>query len=175
VPLGIDEYNHHMNGVDTGDQLRSYNQYSRPIRRGGWQSIAWNFLLEVILVNSFLLQIWGEPEWKAFESQYQWRRHLSAQLIQRFGSSVQARQLARPRRMSDKRNDRIPWQEHSRRKRGSNSPCVACSSLPRLREALGQVPGNRGKRRYSRSGCYECNVSLCNSDNCWYYFHTQII
>ncbi|KAJ0125790.1 hypothetical protein HZ326_31104, partial [Fusarium oxysporum f. sp. albedinis] len=38
VPLGIDEYNHHTNGVDTGDQLRSYNQYSRPIRRGGWQS-----------------------------------------------------------------------------------------------------------------------------------------
>ncbi|KNB04720.1 hypothetical protein FOXG_06758 [Fusarium oxysporum f. sp. lycopersici 4287] len=87
VPLGIDEHSHHTNGVDTGDQLRSYNQYSRPIRRGGWQSIAWNFLLEVILVNSFLLQIWGEPEWKAFESQYQWRRHLSAQLIQRFGSS----------------------------------------------------------------------------------------
>ncbi|KAF4338777.1 pep1 [Fusarium beomiforme] len=56
VPLGIDEYSHHTNGVDTGDQLRSYNQYSRPIRRGGWQSIAWNFLLEVILVNSFLLQ-----------------------------------------------------------------------------------------------------------------------
>ncbi|KAJ0129155.1 hypothetical protein HZ326_27747 [Fusarium oxysporum f. sp. albedinis] len=102
VPLGIDEYNHHTNGVDTGDQLRSYNQYPRPIRRGGWQSIAWNFLLEVILVNSFLLQIWGEPEWKAVESQYQWRRHLSAQLIQRFGSSVQARRLARPRRVSDK-------------------------------------------------------------------------
>ncbi|KAG7408943.1 PiggyBac transposable element-derived protein 4 [Fusarium oxysporum f. sp. raphani] len=101
VPLGIDEYNHHMNGIDTGDQLRSYNQYSRPIRREGWQSIAWNFLLKVILVNSFLLQICGEPEWKVFESQYQWRRHLSAQLIQRFGSSVQARPLARLRRVSD--------------------------------------------------------------------------
>jgi hypothetical protein len=75
--------------------------------------------------------------------------------------------------MSDKRNDRISWQEHSRRRRGSNSPCVACSSLPRLREASGQVPGNRDKRRYLRSGCYECNVSLCNSDNCWYYFRTQ--
>ncbi|KAM5528626.1 hypothetical protein FOXYSP1_19107 [Fusarium oxysporum f. sp. phaseoli] len=59
-----------MNGVGTGDQLRSYNQYSRPIRRGGWQSIAWNFLLKVILVNSFLLQIWGEPKWKVSESQY---------------------------------------------------------------------------------------------------------
>lgn len=45
VPLGIDQYNHHRNGVDTGDQLRSYNQYSRLIRRGGWQPIAWNFLL----------------------------------------------------------------------------------------------------------------------------------
>ncbi|KAJ0132736.1 Fatty acid hydroxylase vlmA [Fusarium oxysporum f. sp. albedinis] len=64
VPSGIDEYNHHTNGVDTGDQLRSYNQYSWPIGRRGWQSIAWNFLLKVIFVNSFLLQIWGEPEWK---------------------------------------------------------------------------------------------------------------
>ncbi|RKL08272.1 hypothetical protein BFJ70_g16825 [Fusarium oxysporum] len=71
VPSGIDEYNHHTNGVDTGDQLRSYNQYSWPIGRRGWQSIAWNFLLKVIFVNSFLLQIWGEPEWKVSESQYQ--------------------------------------------------------------------------------------------------------
>ncbi|KAK2005478.1 hypothetical protein LZ32DRAFT_633571 [Colletotrichum eremochloae] len=63
IPLGIDEYNHNMNGVDTGDQMRSYSQYGRPIRRGGWQAITFNFLLEVVVVSSFLLQLWGESNW----------------------------------------------------------------------------------------------------------------
>ncbi|KZL67546.1 transposable element-derived protein [Colletotrichum tofieldiae] len=61
VPKPINEYNHHMNGVDTSDQMRSYYQYGRPIRQGGWQSIAWNFLLEVVIVNSYLLQRWVKP------------------------------------------------------------------------------------------------------------------
>ncbi|KZL82358.1 hypothetical protein CI238_13322, partial [Colletotrichum incanum] len=55
IPIAIDEYNHKMGGVDISDQMRSYYQYCRPIRRGGWQAIAWNFLLEVVLVNSFML------------------------------------------------------------------------------------------------------------------------
>ncbi|KZL83344.1 hypothetical protein CI238_13105, partial [Colletotrichum incanum] len=61
VPRAIDEYNHKMNGIDLDDQMRSYYQYSHPTRRGGWQSIAWNFLREVVVVNSFLLQLWGSP------------------------------------------------------------------------------------------------------------------
>ncbi|KZL67850.1 AC transposable element-derived protein 4 [Colletotrichum tofieldiae] len=64
VPKAIDEYNHKMNGVDISDQMRTYYQYSHPIRRGGWQALAWNFLLEVIIVNSFFLQFWGKPEWQ---------------------------------------------------------------------------------------------------------------
>ncbi|KAF6785186.1 hypothetical protein CMUS01_16578 [Colletotrichum musicola] len=40
IPLAINEYNYDMNGVDTSDQMRSYHQYSRPIRRGGWQALA---------------------------------------------------------------------------------------------------------------------------------------
>ncbi|KZL79263.1 hypothetical protein CI238_13529, partial [Colletotrichum incanum] len=54
VPIPIDQYNHKMGGVDISDQMRSYYQYCRSIRRGGWQSIAWNFLLEVVIVNSFI-------------------------------------------------------------------------------------------------------------------------
>ncbi|KZL79928.1 hypothetical protein CI238_13418, partial [Colletotrichum incanum] len=61
VPVPIDEYNHKVNGVDISDQMRSYDQWGHPIRRGGWQAIAWDFLLEVIVVNSFLLQLWGKP------------------------------------------------------------------------------------------------------------------
>ncbi|KZL84279.1 hypothetical protein CI238_13510, partial [Colletotrichum incanum] len=70
VPIPIDQYNHKMGGVDVSDQMRSYYQYCRPIRRGGWQSIAWNFLLEVVIVNSFMLQSWGKPNWQTVKNQY---------------------------------------------------------------------------------------------------------
>ncbi|KZL82402.1 hypothetical protein CI238_12699, partial [Colletotrichum incanum] len=39
VPIPINQYNHKMGGVDISDQIRSYYQYCRPIRQGGWQSI----------------------------------------------------------------------------------------------------------------------------------------
>ncbi|KZL79459.1 hypothetical protein CI238_13567, partial [Colletotrichum incanum] len=90
VPRAIDEYNHKMNGVDVSDQMRSYYQYSHPIRRGGWQSIAWNFLLEVVVVNSFLLQLWGSPRWQKVKTHYQWRQLLAAQLIQQWTAEVTA-------------------------------------------------------------------------------------
>ncbi|KAK1989654.1 hypothetical protein LX36DRAFT_743661 [Colletotrichum falcatum] len=50
--------------------MRLYYLYSRLIRRGGWQLIAWNFLLEVALVNSFLLQLWGRLGWGSIKKQY---------------------------------------------------------------------------------------------------------
>ncbi|KAH8759986.1 hypothetical protein F5883DRAFT_377088, partial [Diaporthe sp. PMI_573] len=86
-----------------GDQMRSYNQYGRPIRRGGWQSPAWNYLLEVIVVNSFFLQLWGKPKWAQVKSQYEWRKTLSAQLIQHFGPLSEGRKISRPQRATDTR------------------------------------------------------------------------
>ncbi|KZL82901.1 hypothetical protein CI238_11996 [Colletotrichum incanum] len=94
VPEAIDAYSHNMNGVDTGDQMRSYYQWGRPIGRGGSQSIAWNFLLEIVIVNSFLLQLWGKPSWRTVKSQYQWRQLTAAQLIQQFGPSAEPRRRA---------------------------------------------------------------------------------
>ncbi|KAK1840386.1 hypothetical protein CCHR01_16995 [Colletotrichum chrysophilum] len=181
IPSAIDQYNHNMNGVDTSDQMRSYYAYERPIRRGGWQSIAWNFLLEVIVVNSFFLQNWGEPNWRRFESQYRWRKELSAQLIQQFGPLAGARRKSRPFRATDKRRETIPWQHHTRGRRYCSSPCVACSkvSIMRRRAPLGQISGNslnrRIRRKTSRSGCVECDVALCTTGDCWYNFHTQNI
>ncbi|KAK1989720.1 hypothetical protein LX36DRAFT_546282, partial [Colletotrichum falcatum] len=92
VPSAIDEYNHKMNGVDLSDQMRSYYQYGHPIRRGGWQLIAWNFLLEVVVVNSFLLQLWGSPRWQKVKTHYDWRQLLTSQLIQKFGPLAEGRQ-----------------------------------------------------------------------------------
>lgn len=163
-----------MNGVDTSDQMRSYYQYGRPIRRGGWQSIAWNFLLEVIVVNSFFLQLWGEPNWRTVKSQYQWRQLLAAQLIQQFGPLATARQRSRPKRANDKKNTSIPWQQHRKGSRGINSPCSYCGSRKALRrEALSEISGNNLTRKKTRKGCLDCNVALCIDRDCWYLWHTQ--
>ncbi len=44
-----------MGAVDTGNQLRATEGLDHRNRRG-WRAIAWTFLLEVALVNSYLLQ-----------------------------------------------------------------------------------------------------------------------
>lgn len=69
IPTVAAEYNNEMNHVDRGDQLRSYHSYDHPVRRGAWQALTWHFLLEVILVNSYILQLHGQPSWKRYTSQ----------------------------------------------------------------------------------------------------------
>ncbi|KAH7360062.1 hypothetical protein BKA65DRAFT_546797 [Rhexocercosporidium sp. MPI-PUGE-AT-0058] len=60
-PLFAWLYNHFINAVDVGDQLKSYNSGERTIRRGGWQAI-WNWLLHTVLVNCYLLSIYTTAE-----------------------------------------------------------------------------------------------------------------
>jgi len=49
----VDDYNHHMGGVDTADQLRSYNSTQLRARRNWMPLFFW--LLDIALVNSFIL------------------------------------------------------------------------------------------------------------------------
>ena len=53
IPQMIDDYNHHMGGVDTADQLRSYNSTQLRARRNWMPLFFW--LLDIALVNSFIL------------------------------------------------------------------------------------------------------------------------
>ncbi|KAJ3455260.1 hypothetical protein MRS44_013860 [Fusarium solani] len=77
-------YNHEMNAVDRGDQLRSYIGYNHAIRRGGWQALAWTFLLETALINTYILQKRGSCNWKPYENQEQWREAICSQLIAKY-------------------------------------------------------------------------------------------
>lgn len=53
IPTVVDDYNHHMNGVDLADQRRAaYTTHQRSQRN--WMSLFW-FLLDISLVNAHIL------------------------------------------------------------------------------------------------------------------------
>ncbi|KAM5529290.1 hypothetical protein FOXYSP1_17134 [Fusarium oxysporum f. sp. phaseoli] len=95
IPTVAAEYNNEMNHVDRGDQLRSYHSYDHPVRRGAWQALTWHFLLEVILVNSYILQLHGQPSWKRYTSQVEWRERLYNDIFKAFHHDSQSRQRFR--------------------------------------------------------------------------------
>ena len=45
IPAVVDFYNHYMNGVDVGDQLRAAHSPQHRIRRGGFQAMMYDFIL----------------------------------------------------------------------------------------------------------------------------------
>lgn len=170
IPLFIDDYNHHMNGVDVGDQMRASNSSGNRIRRGAWQALAWQYLLKVIAVNTFILQLRGQPTWKRYESQLCWLQALSSVLISTYGPQAHSRKRARAGSIRDNKNDSIPIEDHERVSRGKSSPCVVCSKIQRT--VLGETSGNL-QRRQTRGGCKECDVAICTDKRCWYLFHHQ--
>jgi hypothetical protein len=54
----------------------AYQGYDHAIRRGASRALTWTFLLDVVLVNSFLLQLHGQPHWKRYTNQKDWRRRI---------------------------------------------------------------------------------------------------
>jgi hypothetical protein len=189
IPTVAAAYNHEMNHVDRGDQLRSYTGYDHPLRRGPWQALTWTFLLEVILVNTYLLQLHSpQLNWPRFKNQTQWREHIYNSLFNTYGQESRARKRYRSRDESDLNNPQ-KRREHLNRtinhvNRHVKSDCLACQGIqlgqPRSRgqkiTALQEVDGNKRRHRGRQTvyGCKRCNVAICNSPDCWYLYHRPI-
>ena len=159
-----------MNHVDRGDQLRASLGYNHRIRRGPWQALAWTFLLEIALVNSYLLQLHGNPSWKRYKSQAAWRSCIVDALIAAFSPGYKGRKLYRSG------HDNLSHPDHQLIYRGrtKNSRCHAClghrcgvARSQAADRALASINGNRGKKKASQSryGCELCDVPLCNSSD----------
>jgi hypothetical protein len=171
IPTIAASYNDEMNHVDRGDQRRSYLGYDHPMRRGAWQAIAWTFLLDLVLVNSFLLQLHGQPAWNRYTNQKKWRECLYNEVFKAFHSESQSRQLFRAG------DEFTPATQHKHVRRGKKSNCHACQGLqlgrPRSRSSRRPLePVSRNKRRRQTVwGCQQCNVAICHSRDCWYSYH----
>ncbi|TVY65365.1 hypothetical protein Focb16_v015453 [Fusarium oxysporum f. sp. cubense] len=91
IPTVAAAYNDEMNHVDRGDQLRPYYKYDHALRRGPWQALAWTFLLDVALVNSYIVQLHGQPNWKRYTNHRAWRECIYNELFNAYGYDSQAR------------------------------------------------------------------------------------
>lgn len=189
IPLATVAYNHEMGSVDVGDQLQATESLHHRVCKGRWQALAWTFLLDTVLVNSYLLQfhVWGQEGSGCSPSltQRDWRHRLINEICEAYSQTGTSRRSYRSGDTS------VPVDAHERVRRGKNSPCVACQGHrydePRLKapsssgrgqrrqqQHLREVSGNsrpRAPRTRSRWGCRQCDVSLCQSDKCWYFYH----
>lgn len=175
VPTVTAAYNDEMNSVDIGDQLRAYAGFDHRVRRGGWQALAWTFLLDTSLINSYLLQLKGKPNWKPYKDQVSWRRQLIDELIAAYSKTGTSRQRFRAG------DEFTPILQHKHVNRGKISACLACQGhklgQPRSqsqRRPLGALADDGLNRRpkKTRWGCETCNVALCNQRNCWDFYHS---
>ena len=179
IPAVGANYNNEMNSVDIGDQLRSYLGYDHRFKRGGWQAV-WSFLLDTVLINSFILQLRGQSEWETYTTQSNWRQRLVDEIMKEFGWKGGSR------RRYKTGNESVPVLQHNLIKRGKKSRCLPCqghqlgvprsrSQQRRQRQALGTVSDDSLNRRANATqtgmGCDKCDVPICTDPDCWDFYH----
>ena len=179
MPLIAADYNDQMNAVDIGDQLRQYNTYKHAICRGGWQAIAWTFLLDTTLINSYLLQARGRPEWPHYTTQTAWRQALIDALIKAYSATGGSRQRYRCG------DEFTPIAQHHHVNRKKRSRCLACQGykVGEARSQSQQKPlqrlsddalNRRNKSKQTSWGCDVCDVAICTPGGCWDFYHSTI-
>ncbi|KEY73686.1 hypothetical protein S7711_09569 [Stachybotrys chartarum IBT 7711] len=100
IPSVTVAYNHNMGAVDIGDQLQATESLHHRVYKGRWQALAWTFLLDTVLVNSYLLQlhVWGRSDSACEPSRTQrdWRHRLINEICQAYGQTGRRTQLVWP-------------------------------------------------------------------------------
>lgn len=164
-----------MGGVDIGDQLRAGGGLNHRVCRGNWRALAWTFLLETALINSFLLQLWGQPSWPRITSQREWRQRIVRDLCEAYSKDGSSRQRFRAGDIFS------PIAQHKHVNRGKSASCLACQGFKAgqlrsqsQRKPLGTASGNKKPPTKTRKGCNLCDVAICTRPDCWYDYHSLI-
>ncbi len=166
----IDDYNHHMNGVDVANQFRAWMTTYRPGIYKAWQPL-WYYLLDICACNAFL--VWQNSHPDLNRAGKRLHRQFQNELIDALFT------------IPDKRPTtvRIPVQGclvpgHERRRMPTRRTCAWCLKerkeiKPRqFGDVLVNGVGPKVLPR-SESGCGRCKVNLCKEGSCWRHWHTQ--
>ena len=166
----VNDYNHHMGGVDTADQLRSYNSTQLRARRNWMPLFFW--LLDIVLVNCFILA----KLMNLVEKQVDFRKKLVWELI----SMAKEEEIAIPTQPSTRKIkitkkftvDNLPA---IRLKPGNHLPVHNTQRKTYVWCSLkSSNEGRKKSRDESQFSCKLCNVYLCLNKNCNCFndFHT---
>ena len=174
IPLGIDQYNHFMGGVDIADQLRKNMTVHRPWESRTWRPL-WYYTLDTCLINSYLIHK-GKLEDTGKRAHRNFREALSEELRntpyldnekttnkRRYGNSMPAvnqEALAHSLTRLEVRKYCIWCKEHPEKWNPK-------SAMPVLGELVNREQ-SRKRKRQSRSqwSCDSCGVCLCSKGYC---------
>ena len=172
IPVMINDYNHHMGGVDIADQLRGYYTTQLTSRRTWMPLFFW--LLDTVLVNCHLLsKLKG-----GIHSQVEFRQELLWSLI-RIAKEKEETAIPtqpNPRQARITKNFTTNDLPAARLQLGNHFPiyntqrktCVWCSLKCKDGDKKGHVVSE------SQFSCELCNVYLClnKNRNCFKAFHS---
>ena len=174
-----------MLGVDLADQRRSYYNTQRPHVKT-WKPL-WHFLLDVILVNCFLLSSYTSSD-NTRDTHKQFRKDLRQAL---FEQSTRLRPYNRKRPVRYSTSDILwyPVNNHKLMKLFTKqkfcSACIKAGKKTQMqhrgrRKALSKLSENtthrsRNNKSWKRPrralrtifGCYICQIPFCRRDECW--------
>ena len=182
IPKVVDDYNHHMNGVDVADQLRSYYNTQQIVRRNWMPLFFW--LLDTAIINAYRIvrTLGSTQEQKEFRHELVWDLVNLANDVSevqlrngsiREGKEITNKETKRQKvtknfELSNKRllsgNHFVEWRER-------REACQWCTWLASKKK----INMDRKTPYQSQLWCVVCDVPLCcNSNrNCFVDFHTE--
>jgi len=164
-PLAIVQYNKHMKGVDQADQLLSYYGFGH--RTVKWWRRAFFFLLDMAVVNSYVLYTLQNPDKKRRLTHEEYRVQLATDLLSAAGVDSNTTLAPHgPRRVSSQPAARLT-ERHFPTNTGRNEvgrpiqqDCFVCSR-------------KRGRgRKMTTYKCQQCNLPMCIVP-CFELHHTK--
>ena len=165
IPRFIDDYNHHMGGVDLANQFREVYETHRATQRNWWPLFYW--LLDMAYINAYRLYLL-HTDAKRPLTHLQFRIELYCKLFE-YSKKVKLVQLYSElgsKRLFSSNVQHIHFWGKLPTKRGI---CIWCAYLGKRQKLLDNSVQKPPKRSYG--GCVFCSVFLCQEGECWGRFH----
>jgi Transposase IS4 len=189
IPKAINDYNHHMKGVDQADALRANFTCHRRQNYRTWYPLFY-FLVDITCVNSYLLWLWSSAEHLA-ENQQSHSGHrnfmieLCNQLLHANDPESEEEECS-----STVPNARLPCHHnlvrtklHGRCEWGRLHPPGCQRKRAPKKRAFGTditMETNNGINNtilygsHTQNQCSKCQIFLCREGPCWQQYHQSI-
>jgi Transposase IS4 len=197
IPKAIDDYNHHMKGVDQADQLRASFTCHRKQNYRNWTPFFY-FEVDISCSNAYLLWKWSSPvnsanAGKTHTSHRVFMETLCSQLLhsndpieeqeeEQQGEQKEAESQSLPTAVLSRHHVHIQKELRGRCQWGKLHP-PGCPRKRSSKRKFGTditetVNNSAGKAilggSMTRYGCSKCHTWLCIEGSCWQQYHHTI-